>query len=432
MRAGGLTQRQGVGFFIVRFSVPARQGRREEQRIVFKPTKREALLTLPDDAVVHRVRWRPRTPLDRQWILSQERIGFLRAFAAFINAGENASRALSQTIDLSFGLQPAKRTQMQPALDVLESGGHFVEAARHTGIFDAPILGLLEAGAQTKIREVVGALHDYLEIRQKLYAMAASQLSLVAFEFVSAMSVVLGLQFGGFDMFLDLAGQAASASAEARSSYLEAVELCRLLNAIFLVALSSGLGMMGFLYVGLRAAGTPLETAAGKILMHTPLLHDVAADLGLAESFGIFGRLLKGGIPWHQALRVVQGSAPVGPVRAYWSEVRRLSERTALSGAEILVQARGMLQPWESYPLLAQRSSTPELGAALMLVASDRQDAAHRSSRKLVRALGGLMAAIIMAVIGMVLYLGIVQSRLSMNDMNGSLEAGYGMTGAPQ
>jgi type II secretory pathway component PulF len=414
---------RGAGFFIVHFSVIGRHGPREQKHIVYKATQREALETLPPEAVVHRVRWRPRTPLDRQWILSQERIGFLRAFSSFINAGETPARALKQTIDLSFGLQPAKRTQMQPALDELAGGGDFVKAAGYTGIFDAPILGLLAAGAQTKIREVIGALQDYLEVRQKLYAMAGSQLGLIAFEFVGAIVTAGGLEVSGFDMFIGLAEQAHNASTAAKADFMASVELCRMLNRVVLLILTGGVGLLLFLYLGLKSSGTPMERLAGKMLTHTPLLNEVAADLGLAETFGIFGRLLKSGIPWQQALKVVQGSAPVGPVGAYWEEVRRLGERTALSGAEILVQARRLLRPWEGYPLLSERGSTPALGAALMQLALDRQESAQRSSRSLVRSVSTAMIMLMTAVIGLVFYLGVVQSQLSMADMNGLFDS---------
>jgi len=421
-------RKRRVGYFVVHFSVPGRQGRRHERRIIFAAQERDALETLPADAVVHRVRWRPRTPLDRQWILSAERIGFLRAFGSFIQAGESPVRALSRTIDLSFAMQPAKRTQMQPALDVLANGGDFVEAASLTGIFDAPILGLLAAGAQTKIREVIGALHDYLETRQKLYAMAASQLSLVAMEFLGAMSLVMWLEASGFDMIIGLADQAASASSAAKLEFLTAVDLCRTINRAVLLLLGVASGLFAFLYVGLRATGTALEAGAGQVLMRVPMLREVAADLGLAETLGIFGRLLTSGIPWQQALQVVLGSAPVGPVRAYWAAVKQLGEITALSGAEILVQAQGLLHPWEGFPLLANQSSTPDLGRALLQLGEDRKEATERSSRRLVRAISVAMVVLMTAVIIMVLYLGIVQSQLSMADMNGMVDSSTGVT----
>lgn len=432
-RASGMPAARVAGFFQVQFSVAARQGRRIERRIVYAASRSEALRSLPDGAVVHRVRWRPRTMLDRQFILSAERIGFLRAFGAFINAGQSPARALRQTIDISFAMQPAKRTQMQPAIDALEDGQDFITAARLTGVFDAPILGLLAAGAQTRIREVIGALHDYLETRQKLYAMAVSQLALVVFEFIGAMLTVLWLEASGFDLFVSLADQAQSATVAAKADYLSAIALCRLVNRLLLLVLTAGSGLLAFLYVGLRSSGTWLEEAAGQLLMRVPLLRVVAADLGLAETAGIFGRLLAGEIPWQRALEVVIGSAPVGPVRAYWNEVRRLNERTALSGAEILVQARGLLHPWEGYPLLAHRDSTRDLGGALMQLARDRQEAAHRSTRGTVRSVSAAMIALMTAVMVMVFYLGLVQSQLSMADMSGTLDnggfSGSGATG---
>lgn len=420
-----------AGYFVVRFSLPSRQGRRVERRIVYAASQGEALHGLPAGAVVHRVRWKPRTLLDRQWVFSAERIGFIRAFGAFIAAGESPARALRYTIDLSFAMQPAKRTQMQPALDELENGGDFVKAAGMTGVFDAPILGLLAAGAQTRIREVIGALHDYLETRQRLYAMAASQLSLVVLEFIFAILTVLWLEAQGFDLFIGLADQAQSATAEAKREFLAAVGLCRTLNRLILALLGVGAGVLAFLYVGLRATGTALEWAAGQILIAVPLLRSVSADLGLAETFGIFGRLLCSEIPWQRALDVVQGSAPPGPARAYWAEVRRLGERTALSGAEILVQARGMLHAWEGYPLLAQRESTKALGGALLQVAADRQELAHRSTRTLVRSVSAGMIVLMTMVMVMVFYLGIVQSQLSMADMGGMLDNGFSGELAP-
>lgn len=413
---------RGLGYFVIRFSVP---GQNDQRRIVYKPSKREAIGTLPQHAVVHSVRWRPRTPFDRQWILSQERIGFLRAFSAFIAIGGNsATRALKQTIDLTFGLQPAKRTQMQPALDVLDGGGDFVEAARHTGIFDAPILGLLQAGQQTKITEVVGALQDYLEMRRKMYGEALGMMTFVFFEFMAAVSTCLWLEADGFSMFVDLVANAQNASAQAKAEYLEAVEFCRLMNAAMLLLLASLSGLAAFLYFGLKSSGTALEAAAGRLLMAAPLLREVATDLGIAETFGIFGRLLSGGIPWQSALRVVQGSATVGPTAAYWEEVRKLTERTALSGAEILSRARGTLHPWESYVLLAVKGSTPQLGRELIRVAEDRKEAVRGSSRKLVRSLNAGMGAIIVASVMIVAYLGIVQGQLNMADMNGLMESG--------
>jgi len=419
---------QRAGYFVVHFSIPGRHGRRHERRIIFASQERDALDTLPANAVVHRVRWRPRTPMDRQWILSAERIGFLRAFGSFIQAGESPARALARTIDLSFAMQPAKRTQMQPALDVLSNGGDFLQAAGLTGIFDAPILGLLAAGAQTKIREVIGALHDYLATRQKLYAMAAAQLSLVVLEFLGAMSLVVYLEVSGFDMILGLADQAQSASQAARLDFLSAVDLCRALNGAVLILLSAGTGLLAFLYVGLRASNTAMEAVAGRLLARVPLLNDVAADLGLAETFGIFGRLLMSGIPWQQALQVVLGSAPAGPVRAYWTAVKRLGETTALSGAEILVQAEGLLHPWEGFPLLANQTSTPDLGRAVLQLGEDRKEATERSSRRLVRSVSTAMVVLMTGVIVMVLYLGVVQSQLSMADMNGVVDSSFGMS----
>ena len=121
-------------------------------------------------------------------------------------------------------------------------------------------------------------------------------------------------------------------------------------------------------------------------------------------------------------------SVPVGPVRAYWATVKQLGEATALSGAEILVQAQGLLHPWEGFPLLANQSSTPDLGRALLQLGEDRKEATERSSRRLVRAISVAMVVLMTAVIIMVLYLGIVQSQLSMADMNGMVDGSIGVT----
>lgn len=371
---------------------------------------------LPDEGSVRSAIWQQGgTPLtirertaawyQKPWVRidKEEKIRFLHAVSLHAETFAPA-RALMMTIESEQDTR--KRLEYERALEVISGGGYFSEAVLQLGMFDKAVIAILKEGEETgTLKGAILAAIDYMETRKKIWKEFAAAAAWLGMDAASALSSLLGMQFG-FLPWLERSAATWQGGADAvrlKGAIRLAYACNEVLLAIAFVVLVAAL----LLGVGTFVKKGAIRDYVERAFIRFPFLRSVILDGSFADSFFILGRMLKGGVDLLSALQTASEATTIPTVMRYWRTVRgRIFDGTTTHRAfdsRLITDAERKV--------LSAHQNNAQLGALFLSMAETRGYSYQRGLRRLVRAATLATVLYIAASVGTAVYVSYIQNQ---------------------
>ena len=356
---------------------------------------------------VHRNTW-----FNREFYSNEYKIGFLKGLQFHIEAGASAAQGLLQIIEAE--PHARKRSEMQPALEVLARGGHFGDALASLPFIDgAQVLLLQTAGAAGSLNEAIADCVAIMEQRGTTWKMIGSAVGWLGFDMFSVVSTVFAVQFYAIPWFRQNPPSLLEAGkAEAYTRSLEHISLVSAaltgLTAFFIAALLAFSVAMVWGSAGVKAW-------LHRKIVAIPMLRSVFVDGALASGMLILSRMEKSGGPMRHSLALLTPFSWLGVGREFWQKVRE-----ALDAGHGVSQAfgEGRLLAAQELSVVATHQNREQLSKVLGLLAQRRREEAAAGTKRFIRLSVVVNVVYMMIAMGLVLWLLDLQN----NGISGSFE----------
>ncbi|MBU3654876.1 MAG: hypothetical protein FGM23_00725 [Alphaproteobacteria bacterium] len=375
-------------FFTVTYMMPSKKGFRKVVQDFFlpdAPAVRREIRKLGGTVVS--INQRKQKWYNREFFGTAYKVGFLRSVSFQMGAGISPGRSLALVIQGE--TNPSKRRSLEPAMEVLNRGGSFLEAIQAIEMFDRGTLAILSAGEVVgSIREVINSAIENMEERGKTWKILLAAVGWLWFDISTGLSAVVGVQWTALP-WLRENGISSKNPAEVEK-FNHALDIAYIINSTLLgiavlVIIFFAIISFSYLFFGRR------ERHIGSILLRKiGFLHRLMANTGFGETFYVVGRMLKGHVQFSEAVKVAIDSSGLGEIRAYWQgvydNIRRGDTIDHAMRSDRLGRAE-MLQ-------IAAHQNSEQLAKVILNIAAERTEAARRNLRKVVSG----------AVVGTILY----------------------------
>lgn len=333
---------------------------------------------------------------------------FLRSVSFFVETGIPPTEALLRVMQRESNAR--KRTEFEPAIEIIRAGGRFAMAVEHTGMFDSAVLLLLRAGELIGIKRVVPAIEGLMQARDQLRKFVATIVSVLGLEVATAVSSAAGIRFAALPYIRksfavpERANDAERAAAAVMQAKLDQVstftELMLALAIVVFVLVGTGaVAWLASVEWRQRLAHAVLRLPGGKALIF---------HAQLADGFGVAATLLDSGVTLSTVLVTLADASSRGPVARYWADAAaRLRQGLPVAGAlgdtQVLTEA-------EVVALHAHRN-VEQLARVCRSIAERRAHAARMARLRFVKFSTLVTVAYISAVVGAAVWMLMVQDE---------------------
>lgn len=322
----------------------------------------------------------------REFISRKYKVGFLRSLAFHVSAGMSPGKALWLVIESEKNSR--KRFELEPALEILKRGGGFTTALKELRMFDRGTIAILSSGEHTgSLKDVVGSAVSHMEEKGKAWKMFTAALGWLWFDIGTAFSSVFGVQFFALP-WLEQNG-ISSGDPEAIQKFHSAINTAYFINsvllafALFIVVFGAGVAIS---YVVNKHRS---DHFASRLVSKMPLIKNFLANTGIAETFGIVGRMLEGKVNFDEAARVAENATPAAPIRKFWrTTIERLEHGDTIDKA----MRSPLLTRSEALQISAHQNSD-QLAQLYLNIAEERTQASKRNLQTII--VGGIAATIL-------------------------------------
>lgn len=306
----------------------------------------------------------------------------LRAVNFHMNAGVSAGKSLSICIEAETDL--GKRKHLQQALDIIYGGGMFSDAMEQIKIFNRTVIAMLKSGEESgKLNEAIKSAINYLESSKKNWRLLLGGLSWVAFDFFSAISSVIGMQYGLLPWLEKNGIDKNALTPEQVEKFSTALSQTYFINNLLMW------GTISFIVIAIiffvlywRSTNNKIKKFLNNILIKIPVIKSVLFDGSLADSFALVGRMIESKVPIMKAMTIAADSSYIPGIRDYWSKVRmRIYYGDTISKA---MSVGKMLNKNEIMELEAHQNSE-QLSTIILNISEERNYHYDKGIKKLIR-----------------------------------------------
>jgi type II secretory pathway component PulF len=404
-------------FFTVTYLLPGKRGFKKVVQDFFLPNSAAVRREVQKlGGTVVSINNRQQKWYNREFFGTSYKVGFLRSVSFQLGAGISPGRSLALVIEGE--TNPAKRRSLEPAMEVLNRGGTFLEAVQSLQMFDRGTIAILSAGEVVgSIREVINSAIENMEERGKTWKILLAAVGWLWFDISTGLSAVVGVQWTALPWLRENGISSKNAAEVAKFNH--ALDVAYIVNSTLLgvavlVIIFFAIVSFSYLFFGRR------ERHIGSILLNKiGFLHRLMANTGFGESFYIVGRMLKGHVQFSEAVKVAIDSSTLGEIRAYWQgvydRIRRGDTIDHAMRSDNLGRAE-MLQ-------ISAHQNSEQLARVILNIAAERTEAARRNLRKVVSS--AVIATILYTVasVGNVIYVVAAQGS-GLNASMGSMSSG--------
>src|SRR5579859_3261566 len=296
----------------------------------------------------------------RKWQLQLLRA--LRFQSARISAGTALMRIIEDEPD------GRRRLAFLPTRAVLLGGGSFAQALRELELFDSATLAIILAGEKAgDLKGVIAHAIEHIEEKAKQVRVIRSGLLWFVFDILSIVSTIFSIHF----QFIPyLRRNMAENPDPVRAARLEsAINLANVVNSgVMLVTLGVGI-FAGWVYLKYRFRGKSRSKLGQKLLLQIPFVTSYLRNAGLADSCGVFSRLVEAQVPVVDALALTAETCFEPMVLSYWRD----AHASILGGLQPQkALARAPMRKTEQDQLLSYQT-TEDLVGVMKSVAEERK-----------------------------------------------------------
>lgn len=377
---------------------------RQERKLFFNANEQDVRrevsrmgATLLDVTTKHRTIW------NREYYSRDYKTSFLKALAFHVDVGTSAGHALRLVIETE--ANQSKRAEMQPALEILNSGGRFSDALAMLPFIDRPISALLEAGDITGyIKEAVHDAIALMEKRKGIWKTITATFGWIVFDMFSMVSTVYTMQWVAIPWLRDHPPKTADQNKILEfNARLDQVEMWNMLLTIFttLVCVGFTAAVVAFFF-----GSNQTKDKISHALVKLPLLRRVFMDGSLADSFLLLGRMTKNGVPLVRSMDILANFTSITIISSFWLNVRQ----SIIGGWDTVraFQAGGLLSRQELI-VMAAHQDRQQLAKIMESMSENRQGESERGVRQFVTWSVVLTIMYMMVVMGMAMWLLTVQ-----------------------
>lgn len=379
---------------------------RQEKRLFFHASEQDVRrevaklgATLLDISIRYRTIW------NREYYSRDYKTSFLKALAFHVDVGTSAGQALRLVIDTE--PSAAKRAEMQPALEILNSGGRFSDALTLIPFIDRPISALLEAGEITGyIRDAIHDAVALMEKRKSVWKTITATFGWIVFDMFSMVSTVYTMQYGAIPWLRGNQPKTSEANKIAEyNARLDQVEAWNMALVVFTTFICVAFGLMVLAFV---FGNADTKEKISQWLTKVPLLRRVFVDGALADSFLLLGRMTKNGVPLVRSMDILSKFTSINVIGSFWLHVRQ----SILGGWDTVraFEAGGLLTRQELIVLSSHQDRT-QLAKILEAMSEGRQGESQQGVRQFVT------WSVVLTVLYMVVVMGMAMWLLTVQDM---------------
>jgi type II secretory pathway component PulF len=264
------------------------------------------------------IRIKERKPALLEWMDVRSaawQLQLLRALR-FQSATTSTGTALLNIIEAE--TDPRKRIAFLPTRSVLKAGGAFSDALKQLKLLDAATMAIIIAGERAgDLKGVIVQAIAHVEEKGKQTKVIMAALGWLAFDILSIISTIFGAQFT-FIPYLKNSANKSTTDKEAAAKFEAAIQTVTIINFfLMIVTVGAVVGLGALAMVFWKNKHKP-EHFASRMIAKVPLIGSYMRDSGMHDSSLLMSRLLRGGVPLDEAIRIIMESSIDPTVRLYW------------------------------------------------------------------------------------------------------------------
>ncbi|HVY12995.1 MAG TPA: type II secretion system F family protein [Alphaproteobacteria bacterium] len=364
------------------------------------------------------IRIRERKPALLEWMDVRSSAWQLQLLKALRFQSTSASTGTALLNIIEAETDPRKRLAFLPTRSVLKAGGSFSEALKQLKLLDAATLAIIIAGERAgDLKGVVAQAIQHVEEKGKQMKVMMAALGWLSFDIISIISTIWGAQFT-FIPYLKSSANKSTKDKVAAAKFESALQIVTIINyslMIFTIGGSVGLTLLAMSFWKNRH--NP-EHFASRMIGKLPIISPYLRDNNMHDAARLMARLLRGGVPLDEAIRIIKDSSIEPITRRYWQAcLDRLMAGVDTNKA----LARDPMTRAEQDQLRSIQS-VDQLAEVFDSIAEERKSAAKTGQRKIMMAGMMFMMGLFGAVVLTMIWLLMIQNQGfmdSLKDMHG-------------
>lgn len=335
-------------------------------------------------------------------------IQLLRALR-FQSATTSAGTALLNIIEGE--VDPRKQLAFIPTRSVLKGGGAFSDALKQLRLLDAATMAIIIAGERAgDLKGVIGHAISHVEEKGKQMKVVMAAFGWLGFDLFSIVSSIWGAQFT-FIPYLKKSGSKTDAVAAAK--FEKAIELVTIINYSLMIITIGGTAIIGILAMLFWQNKDKPDHFASRMVSKLPLVAPFMRDTNMNDSAKLMARLLQGGVPLDEAIKIIIESSIEPSIRKYWETclarlMAGIDTPKALAREPLTRQEMDQIRSIQSIEQLAE---------VFEGISEERASMAKVGQRKIMMAGVGLLMTLFGAVVLTMIYLLSLQNQGFMDSL---------------
>jgi type II secretory pathway component PulF len=359
------------------------------------------------------IRIKERKPALLEWMDVRSaawQLQLLRALR-FQSATTSTGTALLNIIEAE--TDPRKRIAFLPTRSVLKAGGAFSEALKQLKLLDAATMAIIIAGERAgDLKGVIVQAIAHVEEKGKQMKVVIAALGWLAFDILSIISTIFGAQFT-FIPYLKNSASKSTTDPEAAAKFNAAIQTVTIINFFLMIMTVGAVAGLGTLAMVFWKNKHKPEHFASRMIAKVPLIGSYMCDSGMHDASLLMSRLLRGGVPLDEAIRIIMESSIDPTVRLYWKVcLDRLM--AGVDSAKAL--ARAPLSRAEQDQIRSIQS-IDQLAEVFEGIGDERKGLAKAGQRKIMMAGVIFMMALFGAVVLTMIWLLMIQNQGFMDSL---------------
>jgi type II secretory pathway component PulF len=359
------------------------------------------------------IRIRERKPPMLEWMDVRSAAWQLQLLKAlrFQSSTSSTGTALLNIIEAE--TDPRKRLAFLPTRSVLKGGGSFSEALKQLKLLDAATMAIIIAGERAgDLKGVIMQAIQHVEEKGKQMKLMMGALGWLSFDIISIISTIWGAQFT-FIPYLKNSGNKSSTDKVAAAKFESAIQVVSIVNFTLMILTIGGSVLLAVLGMTFWNNRHKPDHFASRMIAKLPLISPYMRDSGMDDACHLMSRLLKGGVPLDEAIRIIQESSIEPITRKYWGScLDRLM--AGVDSAKAL--AREPLTRAEQDQIRSIQS-IDQLAEVFEGIGEERKSAAKTGQRKIMMAGLGIMMVLFGAVVLTMIWLLMIQNQGFMDSL---------------
>jgi general secretion pathway protein F len=331
----------------------------------------------------------------KEWFSRDYKINFLKAMFFHVDVGSSPGRALMLVIEAE--KNPRKRIELEPALQVLKRGGTFTDSIDVLGLFDRPIIAILQAGEFSGLNVAISDAITMLQTRKGVIKTLLQAVGILGIDLFVSFSSCVGVHYQVLPMMEKQIPT--DASPEKIAHYKDIIESAYFYNGILMWI--SFVIILLFAVAGIfSASGQKGRDFVSDLLAKMPIFKRMIYDALLADSFMLMGRMLSSGVSLMNCVKILESVAPLKSLVHFWNRIHASlgngeSVSKAFNDRNILVASEKMI--------LESHQDKNQLAKIMLSLSEQRLSMSESGTKAFMKLVSAFALFYVLATVGIAL-----------------------------